>query len=611
MISFAKIWEKRNLAIASLALISILVHWITQSNIPLLITFSIGGFILVLELVIKAFRLEFGADILAGISIVTSIILDQYLAGCIVILMLSGGEALESYATASASSVLKALAKRIPSIAHRKMGNVIVDIGVETISIGDLLVIYPHETCPVDGEVVEGQSHMDEAYLTGEPFQVSKTTGSHVFSGSVNDQAALTIRATKRAEDSRYAKIMQVMRDSEQKKPRMRRLGDRLGALYTPLTLIIAGVAWAMSGDATRFLSVLVVATPCPLLIAIPIAIIGSISLAAKRAIIIKTPTALEQISKCRTAIFDKTGTLTYGEPVLTETIPTEDFKDNELLSLVASLERYSKHPLASAILNAAEKNGMRLHNANEVHEEPGHGLIGIVASHRIEITSRKKLEQNNLEGAKKIPASKGGLECVVIIDNQYAGLMRFRDSPREDSKSFVSHLGPQHSFDRVLLLSGDRESEVQYLAHQVGIQEIHAQKSPEEKLVIVKAETKKAKTLYVGDGINDAPAMTACTVSMAMGQGSDITSEAADVVILDNSLKKVDEFIHISQRMSSIALQSAVGGMILSVIGMAAASMGLLSPVQGAIAQEAIDVLAILNALRVAIQPKVLSDFH
>ncbi|MEO5666758.1 MAG: heavy metal translocating P-type ATPase [Bdellovibrionota bacterium] len=606
-----KIWKKRTLFIAGLALISIATHLIIHSDSPLFITFVIGGSALIWELLVKAFRLEFGADMLAGISIITALLLGEYLAGTIVILMLSGGEALEAYATANASSVLKALAKRIPSIAHKKVATTTEDISVSAIRIDDLLIVYPHETCPVDGIVVEGHGSMDESYLTGEPFRVGKTAGSTVISGSVNDQSALTIRATKSAEDSRYSKIMQVMHDSEQKKPHLRRLGDQLGAYYTPLALLIAGIAWAVSGDATRFLAVLVVATPCPLLIAIPIAIIGSISLAAKRAIIVKSPVALEQISRCRTAIFDKTGTLTYGEPKLIELVSRPEFQSDDLLSLVASLERYSKHPLAGAILKAAEEKKLKLQDVSEVHEVPGQGLIGVVAHQQIEVTSRKKLGQKNLQESEKIPPTQGGLECIVVVGARYAGILRFHDAPRDDSKSFISHLGPQHSFDKVIILSGDRESEVKYLAEQVGIKETYAQKSPEEKLAIVSEETTKAKTLYVGDGINDAPAMMASSVGIAMGQNSEITSEAASVVILDNSLKKVDEFIHISRRMRTIALQSAIGGMTFSALGMVAAAFGLLSPVHGAITQELIDVFAILNALRVAIRPKVLSDFH
>jgi heavy metal translocating P-type ATPase len=569
----------------------------------------LGGLPLLYELLRKLLKREFGSDLLGGISIVTSVLLGEYLAGSIIVLMLSGGEALERYALRSASSVLAALAKRMPSIAHRKRESAIMDVALHEVAVDDTLAIYPHDICPVDGVVIEGHGVMDESYLTGEPFQITKTSGSTVLSGAINGESALTIRATKRAADSRYARIMEVMRESEARRPQLRRLGDRLGAVYTPVALTVALLAWALSGEAVRFLAVLVIATPCPLLIAIPIAIIGSISLCARRAIIVKSPVVLEQIAECRTAVFDKTGTLTYGAPKLTEQLTAPGFAPKQVLTLVAGLERYSKHPLARAILAAAKADGIQLPEATEVSEPPGQGLRGTVTGRPVQITSRRQLGAQPLAGDDQLPAEAGGLECVVAIDQRYAATLRFRDAPRAESRSFVGHLGPKHQFARVMLVSGDRESEVRYLAEEVGITEIHAQKSPEEKLAMVRQETAAAKTLYVGDGINDAPAMMAATVGMAIGQNSDVTTEAAGVVVMDNSLQKVDEFMHISRRMRIIALQSAVGGMALSVIGMVFAATGHLNPVGGAITQEVIDILAVLNALRAALPPKVIHD--
>ena len=616
--SLADLGRRKTTVIAAFSVAAIILHLILRFGfrtspgafqIPLWATLTLGGIPLVYELLSKLLKREFGSDLLAGISIVTSVLLGEYLAGSIVVLMLSGGEALESYALKSASSVLAALAQRMPSVAHRKQGSEILDVALEEIAVGDALVVYPHDICPVDGVVIEGHGVMDESYLTGEPFQITKTSGSTVISGAINAESALTIQATKRAGDSRYAKIMEVMRESEAKRPQLRRLGDQLGAIYTPVAVAVAILAWMITGEAVRFLAVLVIATPCPLLIAIPVAIIGSISLCARRAIIVKSPVVLEQIAECRTAIFDKTGTLTYGEPKLTEQIIAPSFDRKEVLTLVASLERYSKHPLARAILAAAKEGGIRTPEATEVSEPPGQGLRGTVSSHQLQITSRSKLMAQKVAGADQLPPVAGGLECVVAIDNRYAAALRFRDAPRAESRSFVSHLGPKHHFAHVMILSGDRDSEVRYLAEQVGITEIYAQKSPEDKLEIVRKETAAAKTLYVGDGINDAPAMMAATVGMAMGQNSDETTEAAGVVAMDNSLKKVDEFMHISHRMRSIALQSAVGGMLLSIGGMVFAATGHLSPVGGAISQEVIDVLAVLNALRAAFPPKVISD--
>jgi heavy metal translocating P-type ATPase len=580
------------------------------SELPLVATLVFGGIPLVLALLAKVIRREFGSDLLAGMSIITSVVLHEYLAGSLVVLMLSGGEALEAYAVRSASSVLSALAKRMPSIAHRKQNGHVSDITLGEIAIGDTLIVFPHDICPVDGTLLEGRGVMDESYLTGEPYMMSKTPGSEVLSGAINGDTALTIRAEKLAGDSRYAKIMQVMRASEQRRPRLRRLADQLGAYYTPVAVVIALVAWAVSGDAVRFLAVLVVATPCPLLIAIPVAIIGSVSLAARRGIIIKDPAVLEKIDSCRTAIFDKTGTLTYGQPKLTEVIVGDGFVDKEVLTEVASLERYSKHPLSGAILDAAREAGVALREVDEISERPGEGLRGLVAGQPVQVTSRKKLLAQRPELAGKFPQLSGGLECVVLIDGRYAATLHFRDTPRAEGASFINHLKPRHGIERVLLVSGDRESEVRYLADQVGIKEIYASQSPEQKLELVRAETKRANTLVMGDGINDAPALTAATVGIAFGQQSDITAEAAGAVIMDSSLEKVDEFLHISRRLRSIALQSAVGGMALSVIGMLLAALGYLPPVAGAVTQEIIDVVAVVNALRVAIQPRSLSDY-
>ena len=451
---------------------------------------------------------------------------------------------------------------------------------------------------------------MDESYLTGEPYVMSKVPGASVLSGAINGEGALTIRADRRAVDSRYAKIMQVMRESEQHRPKLRRLGDQLGAVYTPLAVGIAVVAWVASGDAVRFLSVLVVATPCPLLIAIPVSIIGSISLAARRGIIIKDPAVLEKIGSCRTAMFDKTGTLTYGQPKVTETVAAAGFTGEEVLVLAASVETYSRHPLATAVVAAAKTAGLVLHEAGEVSERPGEGLRGVVNQRRILITSRKKVLAGHPEWAGRLPAFVGGMECVVLIDGGYAATIRFRDEPRADGVPFISHLKGRHRFERVMLISGDRESEVRYLANAVGIEEVYASQSPEQKLVLVREETKRVNTVFLGDGINDAPALTAATVGIAFGQGSDITTEAAGAVILDSSLQRVDELMHIGRRMRSIALQSAVGGMVLSAVGMVLAALGYLPPVAGAIAQEVIDVFAVVNALRVAVPPKVLTDY-
>ena len=480
------------LIIASISLVAIALHLVFRfgfessgtlfdqplQDIPLLVALVCGGVPLVIGLGVRLARLEFNSDLLAGISIVTAVLLGEYLAGTLVVLMLSGGQALEAYAVRNASAALLALARRMPSGAHRKVNGSLADVPVDAIRAGDLIVVFPHETCPVDGIVIEGRSVMDESYLTGEPYLLSKVAGSDVLSGAVNGVGALTIRAERAAIDSRFAKIMEVMRESEQHRPRLRRLGDQIGAVYAPLALSIAILAWASSGDSLRFLAVLVVATPCPLLIGIPVAIIGSISLAARRGIIVKDPAVLEKVDTCRTAIFDKTGTLTYGKPMLTELAAAHGFTGDEVLRTVASLERYSRHPLAAPIIEASIEARLSLLDAAEVSERPGEGLSGVVGGRKVEVTSRKKLAVRTEISDDLPPAHPGGLECVVLIDGRPAGVCRFRDEPRAEGKSFVRHLRPHHGFDRVLLVSGDRESEVRYLAEKVGITDVHAGQS-------------------------------------------------------------------------------------------------------------------------------------
>jgi heavy metal translocating P-type ATPase len=575
----------------------------------LIAVLAAGGAPLVFDLVRKAAAGNFGSDLLAGISIVTSVILGEYLAGSIVVLMLSGGTALEEYATRRASSVLAALAKRMPRIAHRQQGGQLRDVDVSQVQVGERLVVFPHEICPADGVVVEGRGAMDEAYLTGEPFLIQKVHGASVLSGALNGEAVLTIAVSSLPADSRYAKIMHVMQMAEANRPQMRRIADRLGSWYTPVALAVAAVGWILGADPTRFLAVLVIATPCPLLLAIPIAIIGAVSLAASRGIIIKDPGMLERIDTCRTLIFDKTGTLTYGRPALTDVICAPGQTRETVLQMAASLEQYSKHPLALTIRRAAQQEGISLAPVSEIGEKPGEGLKGTIHGRQVLITGRKKVLTRGDAIASKLPPPSAGMECILLVDGGYAATLQFRDTPRQESRSFITHLGPRHNVNRVLLLSGDREAEVRYLAGEVGISEILASQSPEEKVAVVTAESKLAKTMFVGDGINDAPAMQAATVGVAFGQNSDITAEAADAVVLETSLSKVDELIHIGRRMRRIALQSALGGMAVSMIGMGLAAAGYLPPVAGAVMQEVIDVAAVLNALRVVFPAGELSN--
>ena len=330
---------------------------------PLIAAAALGGVPLVMGLITRVMAREFGSDLLAGLAIVTAVVLGQYLVAVVIVLMLSGGQALEHYATRRASAALDALARRNPSQAHRRNAGNLEDVLLDDVAVGDVLVIFPHETCPVDGAVLEGTSTMDESFLSGEPFRIRKTVGADVISGAINQEGLLTIRAARRAEDSRYARIVDIVRAAEERRPPMRRLADRLGAWYTPLAVGVAAAGWMVSGDSSRFLAVLVIATPCPLLLAIPVAIIGAISLAARRSILIKDAGVLERIGSCRTVIFDKTGTLTLGRPSLTNVFAVSGFERTTILSLVASLEQVLEASArASCIGGGRERGGAPAH---------------------------------------------------------------------------------------------------------------------------------------------------------------------------------------------------------------------------------------------------------
>ncbi|WP_417824546.1 heavy metal translocating P-type ATPase [Thalassospira lucentensis] len=578
-------------------------------DVPLFVVVILGGGVLVVEIISKVLQRDFGADFLAVLAFATGVALGEYLTASLIILMLSGGQVLEAFAMRKASSALNALADRMPVVAHRKDGENITDIGLDDIAIDDLIAIFPHDTAPVDGVVVDGHGSMDESYLTGEPYVVAKAPGASVLSGAINGDAVLILRAERRAQDSRYAQIMQVMAEAEQKRPKIRRIGDQIGIWFAPFALLVAALAWYLSGDSVRFLAVLVVATPCPLLIAIPITIMSAISMAARRGIVIRDPTVLERLPTCTTAIFDKTGTLTYGRPELVAVLPASGHSENDVLRLAASLERYSKHPLAVAVLAAANARNLALGDVGMVSEKPGQGLSGVVDGHDIAVTHRKKLIKSDPALADILPPSASGLECAIMIDGAYGATLQFRDSPRVEGRDFVGHLGPVHHFKKIMLLSGDRESEVSHLSKLLGIDESLASQTPEQKVEIVRRETAAAPTLFMGDGINDAPALAVATVGIAFGKHSAVTAEAAGAVIPESSLQTVDELFHISTAMRRILLQSVIGGMVLSIVAMGFAAMGYISPVMGAVLQEGIDVIAIVNALRLALVRNIHAD--
>lgn len=542
---------------------------------------------------------NWATDLIAGVAIVTSIATGQYVVALIVVAMLAGGALLEQFAVRRASRALDALAARMPLVAHRLREGQSEDIELTAVAIGDRLLLLPHEIVPADGVVRNGHGRMDESFLTGEPWEVEKAPGVEVISGARNGDSRLEIEVTRRPADSRYAQIMGVMKDSELRRPRLRRLADQLGAWYSPLALVIAALAGWWTGSWERFLAVIVVATPCPLLIAIPVAIIGSIARAARAGIVIRDPAILEQLPRIKNYLFDKTGTLTLGQPSLVS-MAANGIGEDEALALMASLERYSKHPLAAPLLATAAARQLPLRDASEYSEKAGEGVVAIVDGEEYRITHRRRL---SAEDAATLPALEAGrLECLLLRGSVWIGAFQFSDTPRRETRLFLDHLGPLHGGLRTVLVTGDSLPAANLLARQVGIQEVLAAQSPEQKLEFVRQCAAQAPTLYAGDGINDAPALAAATVGIAFGSGAQIAGEAAGAVILEPSLGKVDELLHLALRLRRVALESAVGGLALSLLGMLAAAFGFLPPLAGALVQEAIDAASVLNALRTSL---------
>lgn len=567
----------------------------------------IGSTWSLLEVVQDFLKGKIGTDLLAVLAVFTAVALGEYVAGLVIVLMMSGGEILEDLATSRASSVLAALARRMPRDAMRRLPDGKLEtVPIGDLAIGDIVAVAPHAVSPADGTVVEGHGLMDESFLTGEPITIPKAPGAAVLAGAVNGDTALLVEVSKRATDSRYAQIVKVIQESSQLEVPIRRLGDRVGAAFTPLALGAALFSWWVSGDATRFLSVLVVATPCPLILSIPVAILGAVSVAARQGILIRKAAILELLPKCKTLILDKTGTLTTGEPALTEVHLLSTYQESEVISLLASLEQYSRHPLGKAVVNYAKAKHLDLQPVSLVSEKPGEGLIGRVGHSELRVTGRQAAVREGISLSDGVR----GLECFLWIDGRLAAHLIFRDNPREESKPFIEHLAGRHGITKVMIVSGDRASEVSHLAKNLGVLDVHAEVSPEGKLALVRAERASSDVVFVGDGINDAPALVAASVGIAFGEVSDVTSSAADAVVFTSSLHEVDKLMHLALRTRRIIVQSVGFGMGASVLGIIVAACGFLTPTAGAVVQELIDLISLGNSLRLSFVRQEITDF-
>lgn len=552
-----------------------------------------------------------GVDLIALLAMGGALMLEQYLAGAVIALMLSGGEALEDYADARARRELTALVTRTPRVVHRYEGQELAAPPIEDVQPGDRLLVKPGEVIPVDG-VVEGEGAViDEAALTGESVPVEKAEGDPVRSGTVNAASTpFTFRATATAERSTYAGIVRLVEEAQAAKAPLVRLADRYALFFLPLSLGLAGLAWLLSGDPVRALAVLVVATPCPLILAAPVAIVAGISRAARKGIIVKGGGALEVLGRGDVLVLDKTGTVTEGAPVLTDVVATGSLPPDELLRLAASVDLVSPHVLAAAIVKAARDRGLELTFPTEVVEDLGAGIRGKVGERIVSLGKASwvlhgEAPPTTLRKLRRRVLLEGSSAIFVAVDGRLAGAIVLDDPIRVDAPQTLRRLR-RTGFDKIWMLTGDHADVAEVVGAALGVDRVLSERSPEEKVAAVREVLGDGTTIMVGDGINDAPALAAADVGVAMGaRGATASSEAADVILLVDRLDRLDDAVRIARRSRGIALQSIWFGMGLSILGMIAAALGYLPPVAGALAQEVIDVAVIVNALRALSGPR------
>ncbi|MCA1409700.1 heavy metal translocating P-type ATPase [Bradyrhizobium sp. NBAIM20] len=545
-----------------------------------------------------------GVDAIALLSMSAALALGQPLAGAVVALMYSGGNVLEEIAVARAEHDLRSLVDRAPRQVHRKSGERIEDVPIEDVAVGEELLVKAGEIVPVDGVVASAFATIDESAVTGEPIPVEKTRGSAVLSGSLNAGETFQLTVTAAASESTYAGIVRMVTAAQTAKAPFVRLADRYALIFLPVTLLVSFLAWHISGDVTRSLAVLVAATPCPLILAAPVAFIAGVAQAARRGILIKGGKALEALARAHTVLFDKTGTLTVGGARLlsVEVAPSED--PDEVLTLGASLEQASHHVLAKAIVAAALARRLELKPPEHVKETMGAGLSGqidgrcVMAGSREMLLSRAELSPWELRAIRRA-SWRSALIVFVAVDGRLVGALLLADELRADTPRAIRLLRDA-GIARMVMVTGDRAAAAQAIGAALDLDAVLADRVPSDKVEAVRSEQRLHSTVMVGDGINDAPALAAADTGVALGaRGASASSEAADVVILTDRLDRVGEAIVIAQRARRIALQSIFVGMGLSLAAMAAASLGWLDPVPAAIVQEVIDVAVILNALR------------
>lgn len=567
----------------------------TAATLPVLLA-------LLVEIVTSLRRGEIGLDIVAGLSMATALIFSENLAAAIVALMYAGGQYLEAYAEKTARREMTALLSRVPRTAIRHRDGQLEEIAIDLVLPGDRLLVRRGDVVPVDGVVADGPAVLDQSALTGESLPVKAKQGDALLSGSTNAGEPFGMIATRLAAESTYAGIVRLVEDAQRSRAPMSRLADRYAILFLALTVILAGGAWWLTGDPIRAVAVLVVATPCPLILAVPVAVVSGLSRAAKFGILIKGGKAIEILARVRTVVIDKTGTLTVGRARIIATRMNAGISADELLRITASLDQASKHVIAQTIVEEARNKGLQLTVPADVVETPGEGLVGRVEDHIVAVgglhfVARKVAKSDVLP---LLPdRAPGALAVAVAIDGQLSGVLILADKVRAGTEVMLRELRGM-GIERIVLATGDRHKVAEFVATGLSLDLVRSELTPDQKILVVLAERKNGPVMMIGDGVNDAPALAAADVGVAMGaNGAAASAQAADVVLLVDQLDRILPAIRIARRSRLIALQSVCAGIGLSAAAMVAASFGLLAPAEGAVIQEVIDVAVIFNALR------------
>jgi heavy metal translocating P-type ATPase len=590
------------LAIAAVGLVAGLGLWGAGQPDPAAWVWSAGVVpilaALCIEIVRSLFKGEVGLDIVAALSMFAALLVGEALAAAVVALMYAGGTFLESFAEGRARREMRDLLSRVARTATRHRDGKLEEIPLDDVDVGDLLLIRQGEVAPVDGTVEAGHAMLDQSALTGEALPVRLSRGMAVMSGSTNAGAAFDVRATARAADSTYAGIVRLVEAAQRSKAPMARLADRYSLLFLGVTVALAGAAWWFTGDPIRAVAVLVVATPCPLILAVPVALVAGLSRAARFGVLIKGAKPLEAMARIRTLIVDKTGTLTDGRPRIVSITAAGALSEDEILYFAAALDQASQHPVGQAVVAAARARGQTLPVPIDVIETPGEGVAGRVDGRDV-LVGGTGFVAAQVGGDATEMQEPGAVLVAVAVDGKAAGHLVMADALRPGIPGLLSALG-RNGIARIVLATGDRRAVAEALTQGLGLDGVHADLTPEGKVQLVLDARKAGPVMMVGDGVNDAPALAAADVGVAMGaRGAAASAEAADVVLLVDDLSRLLPGLIIARGARRIALQSVAAGIGLSVVGMIAAAFGYLSPVQGALLQEVIDVAVILNALR------------